>query len=446
MSLSILSKLNRRTVLRGVGTGLALPLLESMRLPGVLAATTAAPAAPVRMACIFMANGAIMDQWKPTGEGKDYQLSPTLEPLAPFREDMTVFSGLTQHHGRANGDGGGDHARNASAYLTGAQPRKTSGADITVGQSIDQAVAEKIGHQTRLPSIELGIDRGRNAGNCDSGYSCAYSSNISWKTATTPTSKEVNPRSAFERLFGNPESAADVERRMRNRRSILDFVSDDAKRVRQAVSGADKRKLDEYFDSVRDIEERIARASSVPKEIPELKLPDGVPSDLKEHIQLMFDILLVAFQTDSTRVATLMLADAGSNRSYPEVDVRDGHHELSHHQNDKDKMEKIARVDRYLIERFGSFLDKLKATKEGDSNLLHNSMILYGSAIADANRHSHDDLPIILAGHGGGTIQTGRYVNHPNETPLNNLFLSMADRMGVKLDKLGDSKGVLDLS
>ena len=446
MSHSILSKLNRRTILRGVGTGLALPLLESMRLPGVLAATTAAPTAPVRMACIFVANGAIMDQWKPTGEGKDYQLSPTLEPLAPFREDMMVLSGLTQHHARANGDGGGDHARNASAYLTGAQPRKTSGADISVGQSIDQAIAEKVGGQTRLPSIELGIDRGRNAGNCDSGYSCAYSSNISWKSATTPTSKEVNPRSAFERLFGNPQSAADMERRLRNRRSILDFVSEDAKRVRQAVSGADQRKLDEYFESIRDIEARIARANSAPTEIPELNLPEGVPSDLKEHIQLMFDILLVAFQTDSTRIATLMIADAGSNRTYPDVDVRDGHHELSHHQNDKDKMEKIARVDRYLVERFGGFLEKLKSTKEGDSNLLNNSMILYGSAIADANRHSHDDLPILLAGNGGGTIQTGRYVNHPKETPLNNLFLAMADRMGTKLDTLGDSKGVLDLS
>ena len=254
MSRTLLSRLNRRTVLRGIGTGLALPLLESMKIPGLLAATTAAPAAPVRMACIFVANGAIMDKWKPTGEGKDYQLSPTLEPLAPFREDMMVLSGLTQNHARANGDGGGDHARNASAYLTGAQPRKTSGADISVGQSIDQAVAEKIGYQTRLPSIELGIDRGRNAGSCDSGYSCAYSSNISWKSATTPTSKEVNPRSAFERLFGTPETAADMERRMRNRRSILDFVSEDAKRVRQAVSGADQRKLDEYFESVREIE------------------------------------------------------------------------------------------------------------------------------------------------------------------------------------------------
>ncbi len=446
MSRTLLNSLSRRTILRGIGTGLALPLLESMTLPRLLAASTAAPTGPVRMACIFVANGAIMDKWKPTGEGKEYQLSPTLEPLAPFREDMMVLSGLTQNHARANGDGGGDHARNASAYLTGAQPRKTSGADISVGQSIDQSVAERVGNQTRLPSIELGIDRGRNAGNCDSGYSCAYSSNISWKSATTPTSKEVNPRSAFERLFGNPQTVADAERRLRNRRSILDFVSEDSKRLQQAVSGADRQKLEEYFSSVRDIEQRIARADSRPKEIPELNLPEGVPSDIKEHIQLMFDILLVAFQTDSTRVATLMIADAGSNRTYPEVDVRDGHHELSHHQNDAAKMEKIARVDKYLVERFGYFLEKLKTTKEGDSNLLNNSMILYGSAIADANRHSHDDLPIILAGHGGGTINTGRYVQHPNETPLNNLFLAMSERMGTKLDSLGDSKGVLDLS
>ena len=446
MSRTILNSLNRRTVLRGVGSGLALPLLESMSHPRLLAASNAAQTAPVRMACIFVANGAIMDKWKPTGEGGDYQLSPTLESLAPYREDMLLFSGLTQHHARANGDGGGDHARNASAYLTGAQPRKTSGADISVGQSIDQAVAQRIGNQTRLPSIELGIDRGRNAGSCDSGYSCAYSSNISWKSATTPSSKEVNPRSAFERLFGNPETAADKERRLRNRRSILDFVSEDANRVQQAVSGADRQKLDEYFSSVRDIEQRIARADNGPREIPELNLPEGVPSEIKEHMQLMFDILLVAFQTDSTRVATLMMADAGSNRTYPEVEVRDGHHELSHHQNDAEKMAKIARVDRYLVERFSYFLEKLKATKEGDSNLLNNSMILYGSAISDGNRHAHDDLPIILAGGGGGTIKTGRYVQHPNETPLNNLFLAMADRMGAKIDSLGDSKGVLDLS
>lgn len=434
--------LHRRTVLRGIGTGLALPLLDSM---SPVRAAAAAETAPVRMACLFFANGAIMDKWRPTGEGTDYQLSPTLEPLADLKSDFMVLEGLAQHHARANGDGAGDHARNASAYLTGAQPRKTSGADISVGQSIDQAVAEKIGSQTRLPSIELGIDRGRNAGNCDSGYSCAYSSNISWKSATTPCAKEVNPRAAFERLFGSPQTAADMERRNRNRKSILDFVSDDARRIQPLLSGADRHKLDEYFSSVRDIEQRVARADKGLKDVPELNLPDGVPQELAEHMNLMFDILTVAFQTDSTRIATLMVADAGSNRTYPEVEVRDGHHELSHHQKDAEKMEKISRVDRYLVERFAHFLNKLKSTKEGEANLLDNSMILYGSAISDGNRHNHDDLPIILAGRGGGTINTGRYVKFQQETPLNNLFLSMAERMGASIDRIGDSSGKLDL-
>lgn len=432
--------LPRRTLLRGLGAAISLPMLESMA-PAYAAATTAAP---VRMACLFFANGAIMDKWRPSGDGADFALSPTLQPLENVKNHLLVLEGLTQHHARANGDGPGDHARNASAYLTGAQPRKTSGADISVGQSIDQAVAEKIGSQTRLPSIELGIDRGRNAGSCDSGYSCSYSSNISWKTATTPCSKESNPRAAFERLFGSPEEAADRERRLRDRRSILDFVGGDLKRIQPSLSGADRQKLDEYFTSLRDVEQRVARADQGPREVPELKLPDGVPAELKEHIRLMFDILALAFQTDSTRVATFMLADAGSNRTYPDVDVRDGHHELSHHQNDQAKMEKISRIDRYLVEQFAGFLTRLSSISEGGSTLLDNSMILYGSAISDGNRHNHDDLPILLAGGGGGSIKSGRYIKYAKETPLNNLFISMAQRMGAQLDSLGDSRGPLE--
>jgi hypothetical protein len=434
--------LDRRTVLRGLGCGVSLPFLEAM-LPSRAVAAALAETRPVRMACLFFANGAIMDKWRPTGEGADFQFSPTLEPLADLKNNLLILEGLTQHHARANGDGPGDHARNASAYLTGAQPRKTSGADISVGQSIDQAVAERIGSQTRLPSLELGVDRGRNAGNCDSGYSCAYSSNISWKSATTPSAKEANPRSAFERIFGNPEQAADNERRRRNRASILDFVGEDTKRIQPSLSGADRQKLDEYFTSLRDVEQRVARAMEGPKEVPELALPEGIPAELSEHINLMFDILTLAFQTDSTRVASFMLADAGSNRTYPEVEVRDGHHELSHHQSDAEKMEKISRIDRYLIERFARFLKNLHNIDEGGRSLLDNSMILYGSAISDGNRHNHDDLPILLAGGGGGTIRGGRYIKYENETPLNNLFLSMAQRMGAPLDSIGDSKGLL---
>jgi hypothetical protein len=432
---------NRRTVLRAAGLSVTLPFLESLQSRAC--AATISETRPVRMACLFFANGAIMDKWRPTGDGAEFQFGPTLEPLAEVRDQLLVLEGLTQHHARANGDGPGDHARNAGAFLTGAQPKKTSGADIRVGQSIDQAVAERIGHQTRLPSIELGIDRGRNAGSCDSGYACSYSSNISWKTPATPCLKESNPRAAFERLFGSPQQAADMQRRIRNRRSILDFVGEDSRRLQPALSGADRQKLDEYFTSVRDVERRVERAAEQPQQIPELQLPDGIPAELTEHINLMFDILLLAFQTDSTRVATMMLADAGSNRTYPEVEVRDGHHELSHHQNDAAKMEKIARIDRYLVERLARFLGRLKAIDEGGRSLLDNSMILYGSAISDGNRHNHDDLPILLAGGGGGTLKTGRYVKYEKDTPLNNLFLSMAHRMGASLDSLGDSRGLL---
>lgn len=439
------SPLHRRTVLRGgSATAMALPFLDIMQ---PASAATATATAPTRMACVFFPNGAIMDQWKPKGEGKDFELNSSMKALEEHRDDLLIMSGLTQHHGRANGDGGGDHARNAGSFLTGAQPRKTSGADIEVGISIDQAVAQKIGHKTRLPSIELGIERGRNAGSCDSGYSCAYSTNISWKSATTPTSKEINPRLAFERLFGNRELAATTERRNRFRKSILDFVGEDARRLNGKLGGTDRRKLDEYFSSVREIEQRIDRANHLrPQEIPEMDLPDGVPPQLSEHIRLMYDIMTLAFQTDSTRVATFMVGDAGCNRAYREVDVKNGHHELSHHREHKDKMEQIARIDKFLVEQFSGFLSRLKSVKEGEGNLLDNSMILYGSAISDANRHSHHDLPIILAGKGGGVLETGRVLNFDNETPLNNLFLSMNDIMGAGIKEIGDSTGPLKLS
>ncbi|MEZ6060483.1 MAG: DUF1552 domain-containing protein [Planctomycetaceae bacterium] len=440
------TRLPRRTVLRGFGAGLSLPLLDIM-LPGAAAAgASAAPTAPVRMACLFFANGAIMQKWKPSGSGRNFQFNDTMQPVAPMKDDLLIMSGLTQHHARANGDGGGDHARNASAFLTGAQPRKTSGADIFVGVSVDQAAAQKVGHLTRLPSLELGIERGRNAGSCDSGYSCAYSANISWKAPNTPTAKEINPRLAFERIFGNPGDTATQERRNRYRKSILDFVADDASRLRNTLGGSDRHKLDEYFTSVRDVEQRIDRAGHMaPSYVPEMQLPDGVPADLKEHIRLMYDILLLAFQTDATRISTFMLADAGSNRTYPEVDVKDGHHELSHHQDDPEKMTRIARIDKYLVEQFAWFLQRMKSVKEGENTLLDNSMILYGSGISDGNRHNHDDLPIILAGRGGGTVDTGRFLEFPNETPLNNLFLSMTDRLHAGIKELGDSTGSLNI-
>ena len=437
-----LPRLNRRTVLRGVGTAMSLPLLDIMQPAFASAQATA----PTRMAFIFFPNGAIMDRWTPKGEGSQFELNETMTSLQAHKDDLLIVSGLAQHHARANGDGGGDHARNASAFLTGAQPRKTSGADIQAGMSIDQAAAAIVGQQTRLPSLELGIERGRNAGSCDSGYSCAYSTNISWRTPTTPTSKEINPRLAFERLFGTRESVANEERRNRYRKSILDFVADDAKKLQGQLGGSDRQKVDEYFSSVREIEQRIDRANHLrPTEIPDMNLPEGVPAELTEHLRLMYDILLLAFQTDSTRIATFMVGDAGCNRTYREVDVKDGHHELSHHRDDKDKIAQIARIDRYLVDQFAAFLTRMKAVKEGEGNLLDNSMILYGSAISDGMRHSHDNLPIVVAGKGGGTIRSGRVLKCSKETPLNNLFLSMSERAGAPIEKLGDSTGRLEI-
>lgn len=439
--------LNRRTVLRGgIGAAMALPMLDIMQPAASAAKQLAGATAPNRMACIFFPNGAIMDQWKPEGEGREFKFNNTMTSLEQHRDDLLLLGGLTQNHARANGDGGGDHARNASAFLTGAQPRKTSGADIEVGISIDQAIAQQIGNQTRLPSLELGIERGRNAGNCDSGYSCAYSTNVSWKAPNTPTAKEINPRLAFERLFGNPDAAASAERRNRFRKSILDFVAEDANRLNGKLGGNDRQKLDEYFTSVREIEQRIDRANHLrPVEIPDVNLPEGVPAELTEHLRLMYDIMLLAFQTDSTRIVTFMVGDAGCNRTYREVEVKNGHHELSHHRGDQEKINQIARIDKYLVEQFSSFLTRMKQVKEGEGNLLDNSMILYGSAISDGMRHAHHDLPIIVAGKGAGTLKSGQALNFEKETPLNNLFLSMSDRMGASIKALGDSTGTLDL-
>ena len=438
--------LSRRTVLRGIGTGLVLPLLDAMEKPSVLGAE-ASDAAPLRSAFVFFPNGAIPQSWKPTGTGPDFTFGPTMEPLEEFREDLLLFTGLAQHHARANGDGPGDHARNASAFLTGAQPRKTSGSDIFVGVSIDQAMASRIGNVTRLPSLELGVERGRNAGSCDSGYSCAYSANISWKTEITPMAKEVHPRLAFNRLFGIRETSKEQKQRNANRSSILDFVVADTDRLLKQVSGRDREKLDEYFTSVREVELQIERAAIMkPVDVPEIELPKDLPGEFRTHARLMYEILLLAFQTDSTRITTFMIGNAGSNRTYPDVDVRNGHHGLSHHQNDENKIIQIERIDRHVMEQFAWFLGRLKSVQEGERTLLDNCIIVYGSAISDGNRHNHDDLPILVAGRGGGTIDTGRHVQYDEETPLNNLFLSISDRMGAEIAEIGDSTKPLQLT
>lgn len=444
------SQVSRRTLLRGLGLSLALPAFDSLMPRMTLAATSSAPAAgaaPRRMACIFVPNGVHVPDWVPTTSGFGYQLPYILEPLASVRDELLVISGLTHDKGRANGDGPGDHARSASVFLTGAQPRKTDGSNIRSGTSVDQYAAQAIGGATRLPSLELGCEAGRGAGNCDSGYSCAYSSNISWASESTPVGKEVNPRLAFERLF----SAADTgetrrsrQQRMSLRKSILDYVGDDAQRLQAQLGRSDKRKLDEYLSGVRQVERQIEHSEQESQQAEiEMELPAGVPKEYADHIRLMLDMMVMAFQTDSTRIATMMFANAGSNRNYRHIGVPDGHHDLSHHGGDPKKHAKIRDINRFHVAQLGYFLERLKSIPEGDGTLLDNCMILYGSGLSDGNRHNNENLPILLAGRGGGTIDPGRHVPLSTETPLCNLFLSMLDRMGAPAPFIGDSTGEL---
>ena len=438
-------KLNRRTILRGAGAALSLPLLEGM-LPRRIDAADQAQAA-TRLAFIYMPVGAIMEDWTPEKTGADYKLSRTLQPLEPHQGKLLVLSGLAHDKARSNGDGAGDHARDSAAFLTAAQPRKTAGADINAGVSVDQVAAAQVGKQTKLPSLELGTEAGRQAGSCDSGYSCAYSSNISWKSPSQPMAKEIYPRAVFERLFGSSIEDAQA-RAARNfyRQSILDFVSEDAKRLQQQLGANDRKKLDQYFNSVREVEQRIERADAeAKKRTPDVPPPaPGIPKDFAEHIRLMYDLMALAFQTDSTRVSSFMLANSGSNRTYTELGVKGGHHGLSHHRGDKEKMAWLQKIDAYLIEQFAYFLQRLDSTPDGDGTLLDHCLIAYGAAISDANRHRHNDLPVLLAGRGSGTVQTGRHVEYPEDTPMANLFLSMLDRVGVEEQRFGDSTGRLE--
>jgi len=430
-------------MLRGLGCAMGLPLLEAMAPRHALSVEVTAP---VRMAFVSFPNGAIMDAWRPVGDGSSFEFGPTMQPLADLKSHLTVLTGLAQENGFSKGDGPGDHARSSASLLTGAHPVKTSGANIRVGQSVDQAAAERIGHLTKLPSLEIGLERGRDAGSCDSGYACAYSNSISWKDATTPMAKEIKPRLVFERLFGNSITTNGSSRRNRVRQSVLDLVSEQAADLKNSLGQADKQKIDQYFTSVREIEQRISRAGQRRKQeipAPDFETPEDVPLDLQEHIRLMYDLIVLAFQTDATRVITFMSANEGSNRPYRAVGVNNGHHELSHHRLDPEKIEQLKKIDLFLVSEFARFLSKLKETPEQSGNLLDNSMIMYGSGLSDGNRHRHDDLPIILAGRGGGTIKSGRHVVIQDGAPLNNLFLSMLDRVGASVASLGDSTGRL---
>ncbi len=441
--------LHRRTFLKGLGAAVSLPLLESMTPVRAMAADTRPP---TRMAFLFVPNGVHMEEWKPAATGAYYDLPRILKPLSPVKRDLCVLSGLTQDKGRANGDGPGDHARSAGVFLTGVQPLKSEGSEIRAGVSVDQFAAQRIGHETRFASLELGTERGRQSGKCDSGYSCAYSNNVSWRDSTTPMAKETNPRLVFERLFGNDregERNESLARRQRYQKSILDFVLEDARALTNKVSGNDRQTLDEYLTAVREIEQRIERAetSNAPQAdmLAGLDKPEGVPDSYGEHIRLMGDMMILAFQTDVTRISTFMLANAGSNRSYRPIGVNEGHHSLSHHQNKRDKLDKISKINTFHIEQLSYMLQKMKSIPEGAGSLLDNCMIVYGSGISDGNRHNNENLPVILAGHGGGWIRSGRHIQYSGDTPLNNLFVTMLNQAGATVESFNDSTGPLPL-
>lgn len=448
--------LSRRSFLRGLGACIALPAFESLVPVRSLATLVSAEArslgttasgAPLRTAFLYFPNGAIQPAWWPQGKGADFQLSRTLKPLEPLRNHIQILGGLDHLNATAGPDGAGDHARANGTFLTGVRMRK-SATQIHAGISIDQVIAREVGHLTRLPSLELSCDSGRNTGACDSGYSCAYQFNLSWSSPTTPMTPEVNPRLVFERLFGNGSEehrSGALQRQRAEQRSILDFVRGDAARMQSRLNAADRDKLDQYLTGVRELETRIARMEKLgDPQPPQSETPRGVPPSYGEHIQVMFDMLLLAFQTDSTRVATLLLAHDGSNRSFADIGVPEGHHDLSHHRNNAEWIQKLSDIDLWYAQQFARFLEKLRNTPDVDGkSLLDNSMIVYGSGNADGNRHSHDNLPIILAGGGGGTLNQGRFTTH-GAVPTSNLFLSLADRMGVPtLERFGDSSGRL---
>lgn len=434
--------LPRRTFLRGMGVTLALPLLDAMT-----PALSASAKPVVRLGFVYVPNGIIMEKWTPATEGADFQFASTMKSLEPFRERLLVMSGLAQVQGRALGDGAGDHARAGATFLTGVHPKKSE-VTIQAGISADQIAAQELSKHTQFASLELGIESNQLAGGCDSGYSCAYTNTVSWRSATTPLPVENNPRAIFERLFGDGESTDAAARLalINKQRSLLDYVTGSLNRLGSSLGASDRTKLNEYTDSIRDIERRIQKAEqqNASVKLPVMERPTAVPDEFEDHVKMVMDLQVLAYQTDMTRVITLMMAREGSNRPYRNIGISDGHHNLTHHQNDPEKIAKIIKINEVQVKLYGYLLERLKATPDGEDNLLDNSLILYGSSISDGNLHTHHDLPIVLAGGGGGQVKGNRHLRFPKETPLNNLLLSMVNKAGVPVEKFGDSTGTMD--
>jgi hypothetical protein len=444
--------LPRRTFLRGLGATMALPLLDSM---APRSSAAAAATSPTRLGYVYTPNGIIgaSDKsprpfmWTPKTTGANFEFSPTMKALEPFRDRLNAFSGLAQVTGRAQGDGPGDHARATATFLTGVHPYKTGGADFHLGISADQIAARELGKYTQLASLELGLEPQPLAGNCDSGYTCAYMS-MSWRGPTSPLPAEINPRTVFERLFGDGDSTDPAARmiRLEHQKSVLDYVSASLARLRTSLGVGDTRKLEEYLEAVRDIERRIelAERQNATIELPHIERPSAIPDDYLQYTKLMVDMQVVAWQTDMTRVASLMLGRDGSNRAYREIGISDGHHSISHHQGDAEKVDKLVKIDELHVAMFAYLLEKLQSTPDGDGTLLDHSLVLFGSSISESNIHTHDDLPILLAGGANGRLKGNRHLVYRKETPLNNLFLNMFDLAGLpQVDGFGDSTGRL---
>ena len=432
--------ISRRTVLRGFGASLALPLLDAM-VPAFAPRTSAAAAPVIRFGVVYVPNGIMMQHWMPDHEGEGFELKSILKPFEPFREQLLILSGLK------GVESDGPHARASTRFLTGVPSKRADGVDLQAAVSMDQLIAREQGAHTQLASLELAVDGRDFAGSCDDGFSCAYTNTIAWRTPTTPLPTERDPRAVFERLFGTTGSTDPKSRlaRMKRDKSILDFVGSEVASLERAIGPQDKAKIDEYLEAVRDIERRIQMAEEQnTRELPVVEQPVGVPGDYAEHARLMMDLLALAYQTDLTRVSTFMLAREVSAHSYPEIGVSDSHHPLSHHQDEPAKLERLHKINEYHFRQFAYLVNKLSGMKEGDGTMLDHTLFLYGTGISDSNTHFHDDLPIALVGGAAAGIKGGRYVRYAKGTPLANMHVTVLDKLGVKVEKLGDSTGRLD--
>jgi hypothetical protein len=438
--------LPRRTILRGIGAAMALPFLDAM-VPAFSTTVARAAGTPTRLGFFYIPNGAIMDSWTPAAVGTHFEFSPILQPLAPFKSQLLVLTGLSQKAADSIGDGNGDHSRATPAWLSAVHPKRTEGADVQGGVTADQLAARELGRSTQLASLELGMDANYLVGNCENGYSCVYMNTISWRTPTQPIPMENNPRIVFERMFGDGGSADARRSELRKNRSLLDSVTEEMARLQRTLGNGDRAKVNEYVEAVRDIERRIEQSEtqSTRTALPDtLDRPVGIPETFEQHLALMYDLQVLAYQADITRVISFVLGRELSQRTYPLIGIADPHHGLTHHAGDKAKIEKVVKINTYHAQLFGHFLEKMRATPDGDGSLLDHSMILYGGGISDGNGHTHHNLPLLLAGGGGGQIKGGRHLKYENDTPMANLLVSMLDKAGVATERFGDSTGRLE--